>query len=231
VLVADSSWRVRLQAAVVLGRLHDQRGVPALMRALADPQETVRGMAAQVLGDLGDASALAAVQRSRGDPSPFVRGQATVAVGKLSGASPTIVAARPTPHALHVEIGGVGAKTASASPELQRRLREFIMREVSQTPGLTFEGASRGGYLIDSAITQLSRRTNGSFVEITCEVSLIVGRLPSKAMVMMTSADATVQAPKAGFNTGREQALQVDALEGAVHGAHENLLAFLKSQH
>ena len=47
---------------------------------------------------------------------------------------------------------------------------------------------------------------------------------------MMTSGGATVQAPRAGFRPEREQALQVDALEGAVHGAHENLLAFLKSQ-
>ena len=29
----------------------------------------------------------------------------------------------------------------------------------------------------------------------------------------------------------KEKALQLDALEGAVQGAHENLLAFLKTQH
>jgi hypothetical protein len=228
-LIADTSWRVRLQAAVVLGRLHDVRGVPALMRALSDPLETVRGMAAQVLGDLGDPQAIAALQRAQRDPSAFVRGQATVALGKLQG-SPPPPSARASAHALHVEIGGVGAKTAQASPEMTRHLREFIVRELAQTPGLTLEGAPSKGFLIDSAITSLSRRNTDSFVEITCEVSLIVGRLPSKAMVMMTSGGATVQAPRAGFRPERERALEVDALEGAVHGAHENLLAFLRSQ-
>jgi hypothetical protein len=225
-LTSDDSWRVRLQAAVVLGRLHDVRGVPALIHALGDQVETVRGMAAQVLGDLGDARALPALERAKRDGSGFVRGQATVAFNKLSARPP---ADPPAKRALHVEVGGIGSKT-KASPELTRRLREFILRELANTPGLTLEGTQRDGYLIDSAITTLSRRNTESFVEISCEVSLIVGRLPSKAMVMMTSGGATVQAPKAGFRPERERTLQMDALEGAVHGAHENLLAFLKSQ-
>jgi hypothetical protein len=67
-------------------------------------------------------------------------------------------------------------------------------------------------------------------VEISCEVSFVVGRLPSKAMVMMTSGGATVQAPKGTLAPAMETALQKDALEGAVKGAHENLLAFLRTQ-
>jgi hypothetical protein len=230
-LVNDNSWRVRLQAAVVLGRLRDRRGTSALIRALNDPVETVRGMAAQVLGELGDPSARAALDRAKRDPSPFVRSQATTAYNRLAGGSMPTVAmpSRPT-NALHIEIGGIGTKTAQATPELQQRLREFITRELQRTPGVTTEGAPRNGFLLDSAITQMSRRTTGEYVEISCEISLIVGRLPSKAMVMMTSGGATVQAPKVGFRPEREKALQVDALEGAVRGAHENLLAFLKSQ-
>ena len=50
-------------------------------------------------------------------------------------------------------------------------------------------------------------------------------------MVMMTSGGATVQAPRRGLRPESEKALQFDALEGAVQGAHENLLAFLKTQH
>jgi hypothetical protein len=34
-----------------------------------------------------------------------------------------------------------------------------------------------------------------------------------------------------GMRPDKEKALQFDALEGAVQGAHENLLAFLKTQH
>jgi hypothetical protein len=224
-LLSDPSWRVRVQAAAVLGKLHDGRAVPALASALEDSNETVRGAVAQVLGDFGGPQATAALERARNDSSEFVRERAVAALAKqrMSHAS------RPDSSALHVEVGGIGAKTR-VPPELTRRLREIIIRELSRTPGLTIEGKPISGFLIDSSITQLGRQTNGPWVEVSCEVSLIVGRLPSKSMVMMTSGGATVQAPKLGFRPEKEQALQMDALEGAVHGAHENLITFLRAQ-
>jgi hypothetical protein len=231
-LTNDSSWRVRLQAVVVLSKLRDPRSVPALLHALGDENETVRGLAAQVLGDIGAPSAVIALDRARrSDSSQFVRNKANEALKKLQPAE------AHAPHggsaasrALHVEVGGVGAK-AHASPELTQRLREYIIRELSRTPGLTLEGKPLSGFLIDSSITNVSRKLTDQWVEITCEVSFVVGRLPSRAMVMMTSGGATVQAPRMGMRPEREKALQFDALEGAVQGAHENLLAFLKTQH
>ena len=228
-LTNDSSWRVRLQAAVVLGKLRDPRSVPSLLRALGDDNETVRGLSAQVLGDIGAASAVIALDRARrSDSSPFVRNKANEALAKLQPAQP-----HESGHhggALHVEVGGVGSK-AHASPELTHRLREYIIRELSRTPGLTLEGKPLSGFLIDSSITNVSSRLTPQWVEVTCEVSFVVGRLPSRAMVMMTSGGATVQAPRMGMRPDKEKALQFDALEGAVQGAHENLLAFLKTQH
>jgi hypothetical protein len=234
-LTTDPSWRVRLQAAVVLGRMHEVRATPALIRALGDSSEMVRGLAAQVLGDLDNPQAATALERLRNDPSPFVREKVTDALGKLhptpvARPAPPTTKAPPQPGRLHVQIGGVGNKAHRGSPELTRRLREFITRELESTPGLTVDRDGGRGYQIDSAITEVSRRTTSDWVEISCEVSFIVGRLPSRAMVMMTSGGATVQAPKASFRPERAQALEVDALEGAVHGAHENLLAFLKTQ-
>jgi hypothetical protein len=232
-LTTDPSWRVRLQAAVVLGKLRDARAVPSLLRALGDENDTVRGLAAQVLGDLGDASAIAALQRARtSDGSQFVRDKAAAALTHLH---PSDVAMKGTsssggPPKMHVEIGGIGVKPRHLSPELAQRLREFIIRELQKTPGLTLEGKPLTGFLIDSSITNVERRTTDQWVEITCEVSLIVGRLPSRAMVMMTSGGATVQAPKLGMRPEKEKALQIDALEGAVEGAHENLVAFIKTQ-
>jgi len=193
----------------------------------------VRGLSAQVLGEIGEPSAVIALDRARrSDSSAFVRNRANEALQKMQPAE-----AQHASHggqrggALHhVEVGGVGAK-AHASPELTQRLREYIIRELSRTPGLTLEGKPLSGFLIDSSITNVSRKLTDQWVEITCEVSFVVGRLPSRAMVMMTSGGATVQAPRMGFRPDKEKALQFDALEGAVQGAHENLLAFLKTQH
>jgi hypothetical protein len=235
-LTNDSSWRVRLQAAVVLGKLHDTRAVPSLMRALSDENESVRGLAAQVLGDLGDAQAVAALERLRkSDSSSFVRDKAHAALAKLHPSE--MMASSPRSSRplkgdnVHVEVGGIGTKARHATPEMTARLREYIIRELSRTPGVTLEGKPLSGFLIDSAITNVSRKTTDQWVEISCEVSFVVGRLPSKSMVMMTSGGATVQAPRVGFRPEKEKALQFDALEGAVQGAHQNLLAYLKTQH
>jgi hypothetical protein len=231
-LTTDPSWRVRLQAAVVLGKLHDARAVPSLLRALADENETVRGISAQVLGDLGDGAALSALQRARtNDSSTFVRDKASQAVTRLEAAVAKNAAPAKQPGKVHVEVGGIGVKPRHVSPELAVRLREFIIREFEKTPGLTMEGKPISGFLIDSSITEVSRRITDSSVEITCEISMIVGRLPSRSMVMMTSGGATVQAPRLGLRPEKEKELQIDALEGAVQGAHENLVAFIKTQH
>jgi len=227
-LTTDPSWRVRLQAAVVLGKLKDARAVPSLLRALGDENETVRGLSAQVLGELGDASAKSSLERSKRDPSAFVRDKAVAALARLS--EPSDAHAGGGNGALHVEVGGIGVKAQHVSPQMAIRLKEFIIRELNKTPGLTLEGKPISGFLIDSSITNVSRRMTPEWVEITCEISFVVGRLPSRAMVMMTSGGATVQAPRVGLRPERELALQLDALEGAVEGAHQNLVAYIKGQ-
>src|SRR5689334_25339666 len=76
-LMQDPSYKVRVQAALVLGKLNDRRAVPALLSALRDENESVRGVAAASLGRLGDRSAASALQQlATGDTSEFVRSQA-----------------------------------------------------------------------------------------------------------------------------------------------------------
>lgn len=237
-IASDPSWRVRLQAVVVLGKMTDRRVIPPLSRALHDQNETVRALAAQALGEVGGPEfpeardVLRAAQR---DPSKFVRDKVAAALAMIDKPAAPPAGAPPTTKRgdVHVAVGGIGAKTRNTPPELTTRLRDFITRELKRTPGLTLEGRPLDdvtGFYIDSAITALTRKTTDQFVEISCEVSYIVGRMPSKAMVMMTSGGATVQTPRGMFKAQEERRMQVDALEGAVRGAHENLVSFIKTQ-
>ena len=134
------------------------------------------------------------------------------------------------PKEFSISVGGVG-RSPEVKPELAERLRALITEELQHTPGVALQKLAQNGFLVDSAITRLQRTQVGDNVEVSCEVSLTVGRLPSHALVMTTSGGATVQMPKLGFRPEHESAMYASALAGAVSGARENLVAFLARQH
>src|SRR3954468_4183970 len=68
-LMQDPSYKVRVQAALVLGKLNDKRAVPALIQALKDENESVRGVAATSLGRIGDKGSANALLQASSDPS------------------------------------------------------------------------------------------------------------------------------------------------------------------
>src|SRR5437764_10165295 len=84
-LMSDPSYKVRVQAALILGKLGDKRAVPALIQALKDENESVRGVAATSLGRLADKSSANALQLATSDASEFVRTQAKKALEAVAG--------------------------------------------------------------------------------------------------------------------------------------------------
>ncbi|HXF74175.1 MAG TPA: HEAT repeat domain-containing protein, partial [Actinomycetota bacterium] len=83
----DPDQRLRgLQALAAIG---GGDLVPALLRALSDPDERVRVLAAELLGEAGDASAVEPLRRtSLSDPVPEVTRAAERALGRLVRPSP-----------------------------------------------------------------------------------------------------------------------------------------------
>ncbi len=233
VLATDTNWKVRMQAASVLGRLRDKRGVAPLVRALADSSESVRGVAAGALGEIGDASSVAALQRALRDPSTLVRDQAQVALESMHSGPPVVESPHEAPPppprgGAKVEIGAITSRTSRLPGDLAERLRKAVTRNLSQTPGAALSTGPGGsdGYVLDTSVTKLTRRVGDEAVEIDCEVSLLLSRLPSKAIVLTTSGAATSRTPRATYEPGQDSDLVVDALDGAVTGAWANLAAF-----
>lgn len=83
--LADDSFKVRLQAAVLLGRSNDTRAIQPLRQALtADEHFTVRAAAATALSNLKDARAAAQIIKLMAlDTEPFVREEASRALFRL----------------------------------------------------------------------------------------------------------------------------------------------------
>lgn len=241
-VTSDPSYKVRVSAALVLGKLKDKRAVPALRKVLStDGHYAVRATAAQSLGHIGDKGAIPALEAAQNDSHDFVRTRAKAALQALSSSAPA--KSEPVPVAVksgrerfYVGVGSVGDKTKRAGPEMVKRMREFVVRELEHTPEITvkLDGSGRGrklkGFTVEGAITEVKKTTSRSYVEVSCEVSYVVGVYPSRSIVMMTTGGATIQTPKGQFRTHQEPSLRVSALEEAVRGAHQNLLAFLKKQ-
>ncbi len=95
-IAEDDSYKVRLQAAVILGRRGDDRAVKPLIDALAaDPHYTVRAAAATALANLKALKAVSQILRRIAiDTEDFVREEATRALQKLprQDALPYVVA-------------------------------------------------------------------------------------------------------------------------------------------
>jgi HEAT repeat protein len=85
--LADSSFKVRLKAAVLLGRTADEKAVGPLIKALRDENYVVRGAAARALGNLGLPHSLRAIEwifPLADDEEPFVRKEAQSALARLT---------------------------------------------------------------------------------------------------------------------------------------------------
>ncbi|HXF81698.1 MAG TPA: tRNA epoxyqueuosine(34) reductase QueG [bacterium] len=81
---------LRRNAAVALGNLGDQRAVPALVRALHDPDPIVRGHAAWALGRIGGTTAVQALAaRAAVEAEPAVRAELQDALGERAVSAPS----------------------------------------------------------------------------------------------------------------------------------------------
>ncbi len=236
-LVSDPDFKVRLTAAVVLSKLRDRRAEPALITGLGDANETVRGMSAAALGNLGDPAAIGALERLEQDRSDFVRARAQEALAMLRPRDPApmpvaalaaaVAAPRPRKgRTVMLALGAMHDKSRRGNPALVQRLRETLVKQISEAPTFTLGTPEESGYVVDSTIDEVSRRVNDRWVEINCEVTLIVNRR-ARGMAGKASGGATVQVPRANWRPSAEEALQLEAVENAVHSAHPNLVELI----
>lgn len=241
-LMQDPSYKVRVQAALVLGKLGDKRGVPALTIALHDENETVRGVAATSLGKLGDKSAAEALMQSAtGDASEFVRGQARkalelVASGGGDGGELAMPAARAgAKFYLAVDFSGAG----KAGPQWSRAVREALVRELQKIPSVTlsFGGGPPShaalmskrmqGFVVDGNIQRLQAGPGPGGQQIDCDLKAFVATYPDKSIKMMTQEGASLTA---GSSPSEIDGAKRDCIGAAAEALRDDVTKFLRTQ-
>jgi hypothetical protein len=230
-LAEDPNYKVRVQAALVLGRLGDHSAVPALIRALSDQNKTVRAIAAQALGQLADpnaADSLRDLLKREGDP--FVRSQTEKALALVSSDAGSKKAK------IYLTFGPFTGGVKSAGAEAAKVIRDALSRELGKLAVVTLTlgpaeqkvfPKTMQGYLIDGNITRLDDVPAGGSSETSCDVKVMVARWPSKSIILWTNAGASLQS---GNRPQDKVSARKDCLEASAGQLAEDLGKFFKAQ-
>ncbi len=230
-VIDDPSYKVRVSAALTLGRVGGPAAVPALIKALSDQNNSVRGIAAQSLGKIGDPSASEPlrdlVQR---ESDAFVKSQATAALALLSG--PGGKRAK-----IYLVFGPFTGGVKSAGPEASRMIADALTKELGKLPSVTlslsasdqhnFAKSGMLGFFIDGNITKLEDVGGGAGSETNCDVKVMVARWPTKSIISWTNAGASVQS---GSRPRDKESARRDCLEASAGQLADDLGHFFKSQ-
>jgi hypothetical protein len=228
-LLGDPSFKVRIQAALLLGKLGDKGGADALIKALNDEDKSVRAMAAQSLGKLGGAPATAALKALLGrEHDSFVSTQAKLALSALEDQE-------VDDRKIFVTLGPFTGGVKTIDSALLASLHSSLRTSLEKLPKLTFAAdapaskgrgrTSRVGFLVDGNVSRLEESGGGA--EISCEIKVMVARWPSRSVILWTSAGAAVQG-------GRREADKLnarrDCIEATAGQLGDSLLEFFRSQ-
>jgi len=232
-LVHDPSYKVRVEAALILGKLHQQHSLPALIVASKDPHPAVRASAVRSLGLIGDPGGRDPVLAALHDPSPTVRhmardalrgfGTGDDAVAREAGV-PSI---RRRPAKMSIEVRPVGDPRNQAGPVIRSHMRDFLVEQLRPLGDVSADEGASTTYAVGGVIKSLAIARGGSDVEVVCAVQLIVMRQPGNALFLMTSGEARVQKPKRHWRPQQQASMELEAVEGAVRGASEDLISQL----
>jgi hypothetical protein len=227
----DPSAPVRALAASALGHLGHKASLPSLRNAATDDtDETVREKARE-------AAVRVAKVNNLPDELPPTPKEAQVQARRTSGfgRSPHAVEDRPD---LYVVIkssnddspGSKGDKVVrKANGEV---LKTALENELKAAPQVTMTDteAKRWGLEarhIDVSVVKLDVDTSGSYVEISADLRLAISDDTGK-MLSFLSGGAKVQVPRSKYKPQFLPDFRKEALEGAMKGMFDKLLAHLR---
>lgn len=235
-LAHSNDFRVRVNAAVLIGRAHPSGALEALERALDDGHPTVRVAAAEALGVLGDPSALPPLgRRLASEPSASVRAQIRASIAQLrGGGAPTDAiaddaSARPAADVRCVlAIGTMRNATGVRGEELRRVLAEAARNRARVLRGIALahdgaaslrQAAARHVPIItlDGNVTQLTEARVGGSLQVHASVEFTVRR--DQTLRGTVSGAATTFGSGPAISDEGHRRLQDDAIDGAVESA------------
>lgn len=220
----SQDFRMRVQAALLLGKTGDPRALRALTSSLDDQSVAVRAASAAALGILGDPAALPALRRHEDDESPAVRRRIESTISALEKKERSQLVERRSAKVLvkfdPFDSGespeAIGA-AAQASREALGKLTEIAMLNPSEDPQTASKRHARPVVMVRATLRKLSATHEGSDTVISADVEFLVERFPERSIMGRLSGNASV---KSSVDSTQERTrMQEEAVGAAVTSA------------
>jgi hypothetical protein len=225
-LAQGADFRLRVGAALALGKTHARAALGPLVGALDDVNPAVRVAAAAALGVLGQRDACEPL-RSHLDrePSQAVRAQLESALAKLESAKSESSAR------VLVKLGELKNLTGARGERLAARFRGTTRARAAELPGVELvaeasegrnEAASRKLPLLilDGVLNQLSQGADGGQMMVSAKVEYVFRKMPEHALTgSVTGTAKALDSAKAVSDQDRVAQLELQALEAAIESA------------
>jgi hypothetical protein len=220
-LASGADFRLRVGAALALGKTHDKSAIAPLVLALDDANPAVRAAAAAALAVLGHREAADPLRAHLArESSPTVRAQLEAAIAKLDAR--TEAGAR-----VLVKLGELKNLTGARGERLTAAFRGATRAKAALLPGVELvndstEAAARKLplLLLDGVLNHLSQGADGQQMMVSARVEYVFRKMPEHALTgSVTGTARALDSASAFSDQGRVAQLEVQALEGAIESA------------
>jgi hypothetical protein len=228
-ITSSDDFRLRVSAALILGRNHADGARPLLEQALSDAHPAVRTAAAAALGALGDPAAIPALDRAAGT-------ELSASVKMQMRASATLLRRVPVgawQNARYViELGDMKNRTGIRGEQPSGILRNSTRTYATNLPGaVVTEGVDPGArqeaanrhlhvLALDGTVQRLTQGQRDTQLSIAAQVEFSLRRVPEQSLKGTLSGTATsIGSTSALASPQLVVALQDQAIDGAVASA------------
>lgn len=219
-----SDFRIKVSAALALGKLKQRSSLPVLVKALGDSQPSVRAAAAAALASFGDVSAVRALEGARDrETTPSVKSQMESSLAKLKASA--------TPTKFLITVGRLENKSGVSSSNVSSAFKSAVRSKVSALPGVELLGESTDATVeskrrklptitLDGNLLKLQKSAAGADVGFAAKVEFVIRKIPEHSLKGSVSGDAKALANAGSVRGDKEMnQLQVDAVTAAVESA------------
>jgi HEAT repeat protein len=230
-ITGADDFRLRVSAALLLGKSRPEGARPLLEQALSDTHPAVRLAAAAALAAYGDPAAIVPLQRHADDASASVRAQIQTSVAALRKGRPESTASWQNARYV-VQLGNMKNGAGIRGEQPSGVLRSAARAHAAALPGavvtdgpspeLLVEAAHRHVPVLalDGSIQRLTRGQKDRDLLVMAEVEFSLRRMPEQSLKGTLSGSATsIGSTSALANPAIVLQLENQAIDGAVESA------------